>query len=65
MSLSRTAKSVKLERWEIETLIDALLEKKYAAANKEDYNDADCYKRRVEELRAILAEPLEPTENGN
>lgn len=64
MSLSRTAKSVKLERWEIEILIDALLEKKYNAASKEEYCDAEQYKKRAEELRRILAEPLEPSNNG-
>lgn len=64
MSFSRTAKSVKLERWEIEMLIDALLEKKYGAASKEEYHEADSYKRRAEELRLILAEPLETPDNG-
>lgn len=63
MSLSRTAKSVKLERSEIEILIDALLEKKYDAASKEKYFDAEQYKDRAEELRRILAEPLEPSDN--
>jgi len=58
MTLSRTALTVRLERSEIQMLIDAIQELKWEAANKEEYGDADSYKRRIDELREVLAQPM-------
>lgn len=58
MSLSRSALAVTLERHEIEELICVLQERMYRAADKEEYSEADGYRRRVAELREVLKTPM-------
>jgi hypothetical protein len=58
MSLSRTALQVKLERYEIEALVDWHIERKRNAADKEEYTDAEWHRKRAKELAEIHAQPM-------
>ena len=58
MALSRTALDVKLERFEIEMMINALREAMFWSCDKEDFADAARYKRRVEQLMEALNTPM-------
>lgn len=51
---SATAKEIRLERYEIEMLIEMHQENEYTQAQKRDYREAEESRRRADQLREYL-----------
>ena len=59
IGISRTALSVKLERYEVEALLDWHISEKHRCADKEEFTQAEDHRKRAFELGQLLSLPLE------